>query len=134
MDFGQLSVAVEGEKSLEVGFGDPDDTTNTVDNEIAGLGPPADRTGGDVEMLRHLGDREKLHRAPTACAQTSLPGVSNFVAEAGSTHAGPSPARSLTVLAGICNARPKSRSSDGTFISRLEPIFVHSISPLFILL
>jgi hypothetical protein len=34
----------------------------------------------------------------------------------------------------IGHATPKSRSSDGTLINRRAPIFVHSISPLFILL
>ena len=35
---------------------------------------------------------------------------------------------------GIGHTTPKSRSSDGTLINLRAPIFVHSISPLFILL
>jgi hypothetical protein len=35
---------------------------------------------------------------------------------------------------GIGHATPKNRSSDGTLINLRAPIFVHSISPLFILL
>ena len=40
----------------------------------------------------------------------------------------------VAFLAGIGHATPRRRSSDGTLINLRAPIFVHSISPLFILL
>jgi hypothetical protein len=67
-----------------------------------------------------------------------LPGFGRWRSMDGRRSVPPSFTRSVAgaaaVLVGIGQAIFKSRSSDGTFISRLEPIFVHSISPLFILL
>jgi hypothetical protein len=53
------SVTVRRQKGSQIAVGDTDDATVTVCDQVAVFDPPADRTGGDVETFRHLGDREK---------------------------------------------------------------------------
>jgi hypothetical protein len=43
-----------------------------VHDEIVGLDPPADGTGGDVETFRDLGDREELNLIVAVTAATGM--------------------------------------------------------------
>jgi hypothetical protein len=48
------------QKGPQIALGDPDDTSKPVRHQIAGLDPTADRAGGDVEVLRQVGNGEEL--------------------------------------------------------------------------
>jgi|SRR5512132_1685500 hypothetical protein len=71
-----LAFTMKRQKRHQVAFGNPDDTADPVRDEIARPDPPPDRTGGDVETLRHFGDREKFLivaiTAPTQMAESTL--------------------------------------------------------------
>ena len=54
------SLTVRRQKGSQIAVGDTDDATMTMCDQVAVFDPPADRTGGDAETFRHLGDREKL--------------------------------------------------------------------------
>jgi hypothetical protein len=50
---------MQGQERTKIGLGDPDDSTDTVHNQVAGLDPAADGTAGDMETFCDLGDREE---------------------------------------------------------------------------
>jgi hypothetical protein len=51
---------MHSQKGPQIAERDPDDAIPTMRDEVAAFDPPADRTGGDAETFRHLGDREEL--------------------------------------------------------------------------
>jgi hypothetical protein len=55
-----LAVTVHRQKGAQIVLGDPDDAAKSVDNKVARLDPPSDRTGGDAETFRQLGNRKEL--------------------------------------------------------------------------
>ena len=65
----------------------------TMCDQVAVFDPPADRTGGDVETFRHLGDRKKLGLIVAMAATVGGAESTSFIAVAGGVssggHAGP---------------------------------------------
>lgn len=123
---------IEGQKRPQIAFRDADDTADSVHHEIAGLDPPADRTGGDLETFRDLGDREELELIVAAMASTHMAESSRFHAVAGgpssSTHARP-PSHGEAPGTAVPEASIRWKATFGT--NRSRPILIVGMSPRF---
>jgi hypothetical protein len=51
---------MERQKRAQIAFGDPDNSTDSVHDEIASFDPPADGTGGYKETFGDLSDGEEV--------------------------------------------------------------------------
>jgi hypothetical protein len=51
---------MEGQKRAQIALGDADDSADSVRDEIAGVDPPADGTGGDMQTFGDLGDGKEV--------------------------------------------------------------------------
>ena len=61
-------------KGPKIALGYVHDPTKSVDHKITGRDPSADRAGGDVELLRHVGDGEEFDwLALTAASRRVMP-------------------------------------------------------------
>jgi hypothetical protein len=60
--------AMSRQKGPQIAVGDSHDTSKPVRHQIAGFDPTADRAGGDVEVLRQVGNGQELDAI--ACAGT----------------------------------------------------------------
>jgi hypothetical protein len=55
-----LVVSMHRQKGPQIAFGNPHYAPEPMRHEVAGLDPPTNGTDGNVEMLRHVGNREEL--------------------------------------------------------------------------
>jgi hypothetical protein len=87
------SFTVRRQEGSQIAVGDTDDATMTMCDQVAVFYPSPDRTGGDAETFRHLGDREKLLIIAKAATVGGAESTSFLIAVAGGVssggHAGP---------------------------------------------
>jgi hypothetical protein len=73
---------MERQKCPQIALRDPDDTAYAVRDELAGLDPPPDCPGRDVETIGDLGDREKSDLIVAVTAATGMAESNRVIAVA----------------------------------------------------